>query len=197
VVKQNYRRLLHCGHLEFLPIGTAPPHRHFKDLHGKHLVLGLTGGIACYKSAELCRLLVKEGATVQVVMTGAAEQFITAVTLQALSGRPVYTSQWDAREANNMPHINLGRAADAILIAPCSADFMVKLVPGSAAGLQSPICLAPPADPVPAPLAPAPEDTGGDEVAAILFTSGSTGLPKGVVYRHRHFIAQIQMLRDA
>ena len=66
------------------------------DLAGKHIVLGLSGGIACYKAAELCRALIKEGATVQVVMTEAAEQFITPVTMQALSGRPVYTSQWDA-----------------------------------------------------------------------------------------------------
>ena len=71
------------------------------------------------KSAELCRLLVKAGATVQVVMTEAATQFITPVTMQALSGRPVYTSQWDAREPNNMPHINLSREADAIVLAPC------------------------------------------------------------------------------
>ena len=73
------------------------------------ILVGLTGGIACYKSAELCRLLVKDGATVQVVMTEAAEHFIGAVTLQALSNRPVFTSQWDAREANNMAHINLTR----------------------------------------------------------------------------------------
>ena len=70
---------------------------------GKHLVLGLSGGVACYKSAQLVRLLVQAGATVQVVMTEAAEQFITPVTMQALSGRPVYGSQWDAREPNNMP----------------------------------------------------------------------------------------------
>lgn len=69
-------------------------------LVGKHIVLGLSGGVACYKSAELTRLLVKAGATVQVVMTEAAEQFITPVTMQALSGRPVYTSQWDARRNN-------------------------------------------------------------------------------------------------
>ena len=62
------------------------------DLQGKHIVLGLSGGIACYKGAELCRAFIKEGATVQVVMTGAAEQFMTAVTMQALSGRPVYGS---------------------------------------------------------------------------------------------------------
>ena len=75
------------------------------DLSKKHIVLGLTGGIACYKAAELCRALVKVGATVQVVMTEAAAQFITPVTLQALSNRPVYVSQWDARETNNMAHI--------------------------------------------------------------------------------------------
>src|SRR5918911_2465678 len=102
------------------------------DLAGKHLVLGLTGGIACYKAAELCRALVKEGATVQVVMTEASEQFITPVTMQALSGRPVCTSQWDPREPNNMAHINLSRQAHAIVIAPCSADFIARLVHGRA-----------------------------------------------------------------
>ncbi len=125
------------------------------DLSNKHLVLGLTGGIACYKSAELCRLLVKEGATVQVVMTSAAEQFITPVTMQALSNRTVYGSQWDARESNNMPHINLGREADAILIAPCSADFMARLVQGNADDLLSLMCLARPIAAVPLLLAPA------------------------------------------
>lgn len=125
------------------------------ELAGKHFVLGLTGGIACYKAAELCRALVKEGATVQVVMTEASEQFITAVTMQALSGRPVYTSQWDAREPNNMPHINLSRQADAILIAPCSADFMAKLVHGRADELLSLMCLARPMDRVPLLIAPA------------------------------------------
>ena len=125
------------------------------DLQGKHIVLGLTGGIACYKAAELCRGLVKAGATVQVVMTEAAEQFITAVTMQALSGRPVYTSQWDVREPNNMPHINLSREADAILIAPCSADFMARLVHGRADDLLSLLCLARPIDRVPLLIAPA------------------------------------------
>jgi len=128
---------------------------HMEDLAGKHIVLGLTGGIACYKAAELCRALVKEGATVQVVMTEAAEQFITAVTMQALSNRPVYTSQWDAREPNSMPHINLSREADAILIAPCSADFMAKLLHGRADELLSLMCLARPIDRVPLLLAPA------------------------------------------
>jgi phosphopantothenoylcysteine decarboxylase/phosphopantothenate--cysteine ligase len=125
------------------------------DLAGKHIVLGLTGGIACYKAAELCRALIKEGATVQVVMTAAAEQFITPVTMQALSNRPVYGSQWDAREPNNMPHINLSREADAILIAPCSADFMAKLLHGRADDLLSLMCLARPINTVPLLLAPA------------------------------------------
>ena len=125
------------------------------ELNGKHIVLGLTGGVACYKAAELCRALVKEGATVQVVMSAAAEQFITPVTMQALSGRTVYGSQWDARESNNMPHINLSRGADAILIAPCSADFMAKLLHGRADDLLSLMCLARPLDKVPLLLAPA------------------------------------------
>lgn len=125
------------------------------DLAGKHLVLGLSGGIACYKAAELCRALIKAGATVQVVMTEAAAQFITPVTMQALSGRPVYTSQWDQRESNNMAHINLSREADAILIAPCSADFMAKLLHGRADDLLSLMCLARPIDGVPLLLAPA------------------------------------------
>jgi phosphopantothenoylcysteine decarboxylase/phosphopantothenate--cysteine ligase len=129
------------------------------DLAGKHIVLGLTGGIACYKAAELCRALVKQGATVQVVMTEAAAQFITPVTMQALSNRPVYDSQWDERPvdgiSNNMPHINLSREADAILIAPCSADFMAKLLHGRADDLLSLMCLARPIDSVPLLVAPA------------------------------------------
>lgn len=133
------------------------------DLQGKHIVLGITGGIAAYKAAELCRALIKEGATVQVVMTAGAEQFITPVTMQALSGRSVYTSQWDAREPNNMPHINLSREADAIVIAPASADFMAKLLHGQADDLLSLMCLARPradsvqgsAQPVPLLVAPA------------------------------------------
>jgi len=129
--------------------------RAMNNLAGKHIVLGLTGGIACYKAAELCRALIKEGASVQVVMTAAAEQFITPVTLQALSGRTVYSSQWDAREPSNMPHIKLSREADAILIAPCSADFMAKLLHGRADDLLSLMCLARPIDQVALLLAPA------------------------------------------
>ena len=124
-------------------------------LAGKHIVLGLSGGIAAFKSAELCRALVKAGVTVQVVMTEAAEQFMTAVTMQALSGRPVYTSQWDRREANNMAHINLSREADAIVVAPASADFMAKLLHGGADELLSLMCLARPLDQVPLIVAPA------------------------------------------
>ena len=126
-----------------------------QDLAGKHIVLGLSGGIACYKAAELTRALVKAGATVQVVMTEAAEQFITAVTLQALSNREVLTSQWDARVHNNMAHINLTREADAVLVAPASADFLAKLLHGRADDLLSLMCLARPIERCPLLIAPA------------------------------------------
>jgi len=129
------------------------------ELDGKHIVLGLSGGIACYKAAELTRALVKAGATVQVVMTAAAEQFITPLTLQALSGRPVFDSTWDAREvngqSNNMAHINLTRGADAVLVAPASADFMARLLHGRADDLLSLTCLARPIDRCPLIIAPA------------------------------------------
>ncbi len=125
------------------------------ELAGRHILLGLSGGIACYKAAELTRALIKAGATVQVVMTEAAEQFITAVTLQALSNRTVYTSQWDAREANNMAHINLTREADAVLIAPASADFVARLLHGRADDLLSLLCLARPIERCPLLVAPA------------------------------------------
>jgi phosphopantothenoylcysteine decarboxylase / phosphopantothenate---cysteine ligase len=124
-------------------------------LQGKHIVLGLSGGVACYKAAELTRELVKAGATVQVVMTEAAEHFITAVTMQALSGRPVFTSQWDARQPNNMAHIDLTREAHAVLVAPASADFIAKLAQGRADELLSLLCLARPVDRCPLLLAPA------------------------------------------
>ena len=124
------------------------------NLAGKNIVLGLTGGIACYKAAELARGLVKAGASCQVVMTEAARHFITPVTLQALSGKPVFTDQWDSRISNNMAHIDLSRHADAILISPCSADFMRKLVHGAADDLLSTLCLARPAN-VPLLVAPA------------------------------------------
>ena len=123
-------------------------------LKGKHILLGLTGGIACYKSAELCRELVRQEATVQVVMTDSACQFMTPVTMQALSGNKVYTDQWDARIHNNMAHIELSRKADAILIAPCSTDFIAKLAHGHCDNLLSTLCVARPAA-VPLLIAPA------------------------------------------
>ena len=135
--------------------GSSPVMR---PLAGRHIVLGLSGGVACFKAAELTRELVKAGATVQVVMTEAACQFITPMTMQALSNRAVYTSQWDAREANHMPHINLTRGADAIVIAPASADFIAKLAQGRADELLSLLCLARPLTagrPVPLLVAPA------------------------------------------
>ena len=125
------------------------------DLQNKRILLGLSGGIACYKAAELCRALVKAGAQVQVVMTEAATHFITPVTLQALSNREVFISQWDDRPANNMAHIELGREVDAILVAPASADFMAKLLHGRADDLLSLTCLARPLQHVPLLLAPA------------------------------------------
>lgn len=123
-------------------------------LAGKKIVLGMTGGIACYKVAELTRSLSKAGAHVQVVMTQAATQFITPVTMQALSGNTVFTDQWDARIHNNMPHIDLTRDADAIIIAPCSTDFMFKLAHGACDDLLSTLCVARPRQ-VPLLIAPA------------------------------------------
>jgi len=108
----------------------------------KRLLLGITGGIAAYKAAELVRLLVRQGVEVQVVMTQAACRFITPVTLQALSGKPVFTDMWDDRIDNGMAHIEFTRDADAILIAPASADFIAKLAHGAADDLLSTICLA-------------------------------------------------------
>ncbi|MDE2368672.1 MAG: bifunctional phosphopantothenoylcysteine decarboxylase/phosphopantothenate--cysteine ligase CoaBC [Burkholderiales bacterium] len=118
---------------------SAPP-----GLAGKQVVLGLSGGIACYKAADLARELVKSGATVQVVMTESATRFITRLTLQALTGRPVYTSTWDERPPHAMAHIDLGREADAILVAPASADFIARVAQGRADDLLSLLCLARP-----------------------------------------------------
>lgn len=108
----------------------------------KRIVLGLTGGIAAYKAAELTRLLVKAGCEVQVVMTESACQFITPVTMQALSGKPVFTGMWSGDVDNGMPHIELSRNADAILIAPATAEFIAKLLHGRADDLLSTLCLA-------------------------------------------------------
>ncbi|MBB3211176.1 phosphopantothenoylcysteine decarboxylase/phosphopantothenate--cysteine ligase [Herbaspirillum sp. Sphag1AN] len=124
------------------------------ELAGKKILLGLTGGVACYKAAELARALGKAGASVQAVMTQAATQFITPVTMQALTGNVVYNDQWDARIANNMPHIDLTRGVDAIVIVPCSTDFIFKLAHGACDDLLSTLCVARPHG-VPLMVAPA------------------------------------------
>jgi len=113
-----------------------------QSLINKKIVLGISGGIAAYKAPELARQLMQEGASVQVVMTEAAQQFVTPVTMQALTGNPVYLSQWDSSIPNNMAHIELSRSADAILIAPASADLMAKLSLGLADDLLTTLCLA-------------------------------------------------------
>jgi len=108
----------------------------------KSLVLGITGGIAAYKAAELVRLLIKADIDVQVVMTESATKFITPMTMQALSGKPVFVGMWDEGVDNGMPHIELSREADAILIAPATAEFVAKLLHGRADDLLSTLCLA-------------------------------------------------------
>ena len=113
-----------------------------QSLLNKKIVLGISGGIAAYKTPELARQLIQEGASVQVVMTESATQFVTPVTMQALTGNPVFTSQWDSSVSNNMAHIELSRSADAIVIAPASADLMAKLSLGLADDLLSTLCLA-------------------------------------------------------
>ena len=113
-----------------------------QSLINKKIVLGISGGIAAYKAPELARQLMQEGASVQVVMTEAARQFVTPVTMQALTGNLVYLSQWDSTIPNNMAHIELSRSADAILIAPASADLMAKLYLGLADDLLTTLCLA-------------------------------------------------------
>jgi phosphopantothenoylcysteine decarboxylase/phosphopantothenate--cysteine ligase len=112
------------------------------DTKSKKVLLGITGGIAAYKAAELVRALAQDGIEVQVVMTEAACGFITPATMQALSGRPVFTSMWDTRIANGMSHIELSRDRDAIVIAPATADFMAKLVHGLADDLLATLCIA-------------------------------------------------------
>lgn len=111
-------------------------------LSGKRILIGVTGGIACYKAAELVRRLQDHGATITVAMTHAATQFVTPTTFQALSGNPVYTETLDERMENSMAHINLSRQADLILVVPGSADFMAKLAHGLADDLLSTVCLA-------------------------------------------------------
>lgn len=112
------------------------------ELNAKRIVLGVTGGIAAYKAAELVRLLRKQGADVQVAMTEGATHFVTPTTFQALSGKPVFTDQWDQRMPNAMAHIDLSRAADLILVAPASADFLARIAHGFADDLLSTMVLA-------------------------------------------------------
>jgi phosphopantothenoylcysteine decarboxylase/phosphopantothenate--cysteine ligase len=112
------------------------------ELQGRHLVVGMTGGIAAYKVCELVRRLQDEGATVQVVMTRAAQEFVTATTMQALSGRPVAFDQWDRTTANAMPHIELTRGADALIVAPATAHFLAKVAHGLADDLLSTLAVA-------------------------------------------------------
>lgn len=112
------------------------------ELTGKRILLGVTGGIAAYKSAELARLLVKAGARVDVVLTEAGATFVGATTFQALTGQPVWSNMWDQRMPNGMAHIDLTRRADAILVAPATADFLAKLAQGRADNLLSTLCLA-------------------------------------------------------
>ena len=106
------------------------------------IVLGLTGGIAAYKAAELTRLFVKADIAVDVCMTAAACRFVTPLTLQALSGRPVLTDMWRSGADNGMGHINLSRGADAVVVAPASADFLAKIANGHADDLLSTLTLA-------------------------------------------------------
>lgn len=124
------------------------------ELAGRHVLLALSGGIACYKAADLCRELVKAGATVQVAMSQAATRFVTPVTLQALSGRPVHVDMWDPRVDNNMAHIDLTRGADLMLVAPASADLFARLAQGRADELVGLLALARP-ETMPLLLAPA------------------------------------------
>src|SRR5450432_252470 len=120
-------------------------------MQGKRILLGVTGGIAAYKSADLVRRLIELGAQVQVVMTAAAREFVTPTTFQALSGRPVRTDLWDAAAEAAMGHIELARWADAVLVAPASADFLARLTHGLADDLLTTLCLA-----TTAPIAVAP-----------------------------------------
>src|SRR5215469_13416789 len=111
-------------------------------MQGKHILLGVSGGIAAYKSADLVRRLRERGAEVQVVMTAGAAEFVTPTTFQALSGRPVRSELWDAAAEAAMGHIELARWADAVLVAPASADFLARLAAGLADDLLATLCLA-------------------------------------------------------
>ena len=126
-------------------------------LNGKHIILGITGGIAVYKSAELVRLLKKQGARVSVVMTEGAKEFVTPLTFTTLSGEPVHDSLWLNRAGvdSNIAHINLSREADAMLIAPCTANVMAKIAHGMSDDLLSNLVLARERGACPLAIAPA------------------------------------------
>ncbi|HTX24767.1 MAG TPA: bifunctional phosphopantothenoylcysteine decarboxylase/phosphopantothenate--cysteine ligase CoaBC [Steroidobacteraceae bacterium] len=128
-----------------------PRGRGLEIMQGKRILLGVTGGIAAYKGADLVRRLLERGAQVQVVMTPAAREFVTPLTFQALSGRPVRTELWDAAAEAAMGHIELARWAELVLVAPASADFLARLATGAACDLLSTLCLA-----TQAPIAVAP-----------------------------------------
>ncbi|TVT76517.1 MAG: bifunctional phosphopantothenoylcysteine decarboxylase/phosphopantothenate--cysteine ligase CoaBC [Denitromonas halophila] len=112
------------------------------ELKGRKIILGVTGGVAAYKAAELTRLMVKAGASVHVVLSEGGAHFVTPVTFQALSGHPVWTDLWDSRMGNNMAHIDLTRDADGIIVAPATADFMARLAQGRCDDLLTTLCLA-------------------------------------------------------
>ena len=112
------------------------------DLQGKHIVLAVTGGVAAYKAAELTRLLVQAGATVQVVLTAAGARFVGAATFQALTGRPVFDDLWDTRVGNGMAHIELTRAADLVVVAPATANVLAQAAGGLSDDLLSTLLLA-------------------------------------------------------
>jgi phosphopantothenoylcysteine decarboxylase / phosphopantothenate---cysteine ligase len=118
--------------------GVAEP----AELHGRSILLGVTGGVAAFKACELARSLQRHGASVQVVMTDAATRFIGTASFQALTGRPVFTDQWDPRVDNSMAHIELTRSADLLLVAPATADFLAKAAHGLADDLLATMCVA-------------------------------------------------------
>jgi phosphopantothenoylcysteine decarboxylase / phosphopantothenate---cysteine ligase len=152
-VDESYGRgVLHYVRIRVMTKATSPSTASIK---ARRIVLGITGGVAAYKSAELTRALKKSGIDVQVAMTDAATKFITAATLQALSGQRVFTDLWDASMPNGMAHIELSRDADAILVAPASADFIAKLANGLCNDLLSTLCIARNAHVCPLMLAPA------------------------------------------
>jgi phosphopantothenoylcysteine decarboxylase / phosphopantothenate---cysteine ligase len=124
------------------PLSDPPGNTEPAELHGRSILLGVTGGVAAFKACELARALQRHGASVQVVMTDAATRFIGTASFQALTGRPVFTDQWDPRVDNSMAHIELTRSADLLLVAPATADFLAKAAHGLADDLLATMCVA-------------------------------------------------------